>query len=108
MQGYLITFFTQQDRRHRGHLVAQWLVQLARDMGLPGVTTIACGEGFGHHRRIHSAHFFELGDLPQEVQMAVSADDATRLFAKLKLEGLDIFYIKTPVEFGSHGGMTDD
>lgn len=103
MNGYQITFFTQQDKRHQGKSLSEWLVLLAKEMGLPGATTIAGGEGFGHHRRIHSAHFFELADQPQEVQMAVSEEDARRLFERLKAEGVHLFYVKTPVEFGTLG-----
>jgi len=103
MKGYQITFFTQQDRRHHGQSLADWLVDLAREMKLPGATLIAGSEGFGQHRRIHSAHFFELADQPQEIQLAVSEEDAERLFARLKAEGVQLFYVKSPVEFGTIG-----
>jgi PII-like signaling protein len=103
MKGYQITFFTQQDKRHHGKPLADWLVHLAQEMGLPGATLIAGSEGFGHHRRIHSAHFFELADQPQEVQMAVGEADAERLFARLKAEGVHLFYVKNTVEFGTLG-----
>ena len=103
MNGYQITFFTQLNKRHHGKLLAEWLVQLAKEMGLPGATLIAGSEGFGHHRRIHSAHFFELAEQPQEIQLAVSKEDAERLFARLKAEGVHLFYVKTPVEFGTLG-----
>ncbi|HYA75998.1 MAG TPA: DUF190 domain-containing protein, partial [Burkholderiaceae bacterium] len=48
MNGYQITFFTQQDRRHHGKPLADWLVHLAKDMDLRGATLIAASEGFGH------------------------------------------------------------
>lgn len=103
MNGYQITFFTQQDKRHQGKPLADWLVHLAQDMGLRGATMISGSEGFGHHRRIHSAHFFELADQPLEVMMAVTVEEAERLFARLKAEGVHLFYVKTPVEFGTLG-----
>lgn len=103
MNGYQLTFFTQQDKRHHGKALAEWLVQLAREMGLRGATLIPCGEGFGHHGRIHSAHFFELTDQPLEVMMAVTQEEADRLFDRLKAEGVHLFYVKTPVEFGTLG-----
>ena len=40
MNGYQITFFTQQDRRHRGKPMADWLVVLAGELGLRGATVI--------------------------------------------------------------------
>lgn len=103
MNGYQITFFTVQDHRHKGKPVGDWLVHLAQDLGLRGATLVAGSEGFGHHGRIHSAHFFELADQPQEIQIAVSGEDAERLFARLKAEGVHLFYVKTPVEFGTLG-----
>jgi PII-like signaling protein len=103
MDGYQISFFTQQDKRHHGKAMADWLVHLARDIGLRGSTIIPGSEGFGHHGRIHSAHFFELADQPLEVVMAVTADEADRLFDRLKAEGVHLFYVKTPVEFGILG-----
>ena len=103
MEGYQITFFTQQDKHHHGKPLADWLVLLAQEMGLPGATLVAGSEGFGHHRRIHSAHFFELTDQPQEIQMAVSEEDAEGLFARLRAEGVHLFYVKGQVEFGTLG-----
>jgi uncharacterized protein len=103
MQGYQITFFTQQDHRHKGKPVADWLVHLAQELDLPGATLIAAGEGFGHHGRIHSARFFELANQPQEVMMAASAEETDRLFERLKAEGVQLFYVKTPVEYGVLG-----
>jgi PII-like signaling protein len=103
MNGYQITFFTQQDKRHHGKPLADWLVHLAQDMGLRGATLIPGSEGFGHHGRIHSAHFFELADQPLEVLVAVTAEEAERLFERLKAEGVHLFYVKTPVEFGTIG-----
>ena len=35
--------------------------------------------------------------------MAVSGGEADRLFARLQDEGINIFYIKTPIEFGMTG-----
>jgi PII-like signaling protein len=103
MNGYQITFFTQQDRRHHGKQIGDWLVQLAKKMGLRGATMFAGVEGFGQHHRIHSAHFFDLADQPVEVVMAVSTEECERLFARLREEGVHIFYVRSPVEFGILG-----
>jgi PII-like signaling protein len=103
MQGFQLTFFTQQDRRH-GHVpLGEWLVQEARRLGVSGATVIAGAEGFGHSRRLHSAHFVELADQPVEVLMAVSEAEAERLFERLREEQVRVFYVKTPIEFGTTG-----
>jgi len=103
MRGFQITFFTQQDHRHRNRPLAEWLVHAARDMGIRGATVIAGSEGYGQHRRIHSAHFFELAGQPQEVVLAVSQEEADRLFELLAREGVHVFYVKSAVEFGALG-----
>ena len=103
MNGYQISFFTVQGHRHKGKPIGDWLVQLAKEMGLTGATLIPGGEGFGHHRRIHSVHFIELTDQPLEVVMIVSAEESERLFARLRSEGVHLFYARIPAEFGMLG-----
>lgn len=103
MQGFQVTFFTQQDCRHGSLPLGEWLLQEARRLGVAGATLIAATEGFGHDRKLHSAHFFELADQPIEVVMAMSAADADRLFSHLQEENINVFYVKTPIEFGMTG-----
>jgi uncharacterized protein len=103
MNGYQITFFTHQDRRFKGKQISDWLLELVRELGLRGASLHAGGESFHRGGRVHSAHFFELSDQPVEVLIAVTADEATRLFDRLKKEGVHLFYVKTPVEFGVLG-----
>lgn len=103
MHGFQLTFFTQQDRSHHGKPLAHWLLEEARAMGVAGATLLAASEGFGHHRRIHAAHFVELADQPLEVVMAVTAEQTDRLFEKLDEENIRIFYVKAPIEFGTTG-----
>jgi PII-like signaling protein len=103
MQGFQLTFFTQQDRRHGSLPLGEWLIQEARKLGVAGATLIAATEGFGHDRKLRSAHFFELADQPIEITLAISETDAQRLFEKLREEKINIFYVKTPIEFGMTG-----
>jgi PII-like signaling protein len=103
MKGYQITFFTQQDRHHHNKPLAEWLMLAARDLGVQGATIVAGSEGFGQHRRIHSAHFFELADQPQEIVIAATEEETERLFEFLRKEGVHLFYVKMPVEFGVLG-----
>jgi PII-like signaling protein len=104
VNGFQLTFFTQQDHRHHHKSLAHWLVEEARAMGIGGATLIAGSEGFGHHRRLHQMHLINLSDQPLEVVMAVTAEEAERFFAKLEAEKIKVFYSKTPVEFGTIGG----
>jgi len=100
MQGFQLTFFTQQGRQHGHRPLAEWLVEEARRLGIGGATLTLAAEGFGHHGRLHSAHFFELADQPVQVTMAVDEGGAGLIFGRLEEEGIDIFYVKTRAEFG--------
>lgn len=105
MHGYQLTFFTQQDRRHGSLPLGEWLLQEARRLGVAGATLLTAAEGFGHHRKLHSAHFFELADQPIEVTMALTESDAERLLARLREEKVNVFYVKSPIEFGMTGDI---
>ncbi len=105
MLGYQLTFFTQQDRSHKGKPLAKWLLEEAQAMGIGGATLIPAAEGFGHDGKLRSVGFFELTDQPLQVTMAVSQENAQQLFAKLKEEQINIFYVKTPIEYGMSGEL---
>lgn len=103
MNGYQITFFTQQDRRIHGVPVGEWLIALAKEMGLHGATLQAAAEGFGRSGKVHAAHFVELADQPIEVVAIVTSEEADQLLARVRSAGLRLFYVKAPVEFGTLG-----
>ncbi len=103
MQGFQVTFFTQQDRRIHGVPLSEWLLRAAQSLGIRGGTVIPASLGLGHHGKLHSAHFFELADQPQEVIFAVTQQEVDQLFALLMQQPGRIFYVKTPVEFGALG-----
>lgn len=103
MKGYQLTFFTQQDRQHNHQPLGEWLLQSAMKLGIGGATLTTAAEGFGRDRKLHAAHFFELADQPVEVMMAVSEQQAERMFEHLRQEGVHVFYVKTPIEFGVTG-----
>ncbi len=103
MQGFQLTFYTEQDKRHDGRPLTAWLVEEARRLGIGGATVIAASEGFGHHRKLHAARFFELDDQPVEVTMAVTGAEADAFMARLREAGVRLFYTRAPVEFGMTG-----
>ena len=103
MQGYQVSFFTQQDKRHQGKPIVEWLVQLAQELHLSGVTVLPASLGIGHHHQLHAAHFFELSDQPVVVIMVLTATEAEQLLARLQAEKVSLFYVKTPAEFALLG-----
>lgn len=103
MKGFQLEFFMEQNKRHGHHALYDWLLETARSHGIGGCTVFMGALGYGHHRRIHSAHFFELADQPVQVTMVVTEEEADRLFALLKEEKVHMVYVKLPVEFGTLG-----
>ncbi len=106
MQGFQITFFTQQNRRHRGQPLVDWLLQVAKELQLPGMTVLPATQGLGHHHHLHSVHFFELSDQPILILTVLNNNDIERLWQRLQAEQVALFYTKTPVEFGMFGQMS--
>jgi PII-like signaling protein len=72
MNGYQLTFFTEQNRRHGHQALSEWLMACTKSLGIRGVTGFMAEEGFARHGRLHSAHFFELADQPVEITMIVT------------------------------------
>lgn len=103
MQGFQVTFFTEEGRLHGHQPVQAWLMALARAQGITGITVVTAAQGVGRDGRLHSAHFIELADRPVEVTMALSPVQCTALFERLEAEQANLFYVRTPVEFGVVG-----
>jgi PII-like signaling protein len=103
MNGYQLAFYTTLGRRMQGKPIKDWLIGLARQLGIPGATVFAGIEGYGHDRRFHSAHFFELADEPILIVVVVTAAQKDQLLSRLDGEGCELFYVAQPVEFGTAG-----
>ncbi|NWL76845.1 hypothetical protein DM872_08290 [Pseudomonas taiwanensis] len=107
MKGYQLTLYTQQNRRHQGKMLADWIVAQAMDMGLRGATLVSGIEGFGHTRNLHSHHFFEMADQPMLIILALTEAECDALLKRLEEEGVSLFYVKVPAEFGLLGVPVD-
>lgn len=104
MNGLYLKFIVQENLRHKGHLVHEWLVDVAIELGLPGCSVFRSIAGYGHHGQRHEQAFIELqGTLPIEVVFALPEEDAARLLQRITDEKLTLFYIQMPVEYGSTG-----
>ncbi|HEX7644137.1 MAG TPA: DUF190 domain-containing protein [Burkholderiaceae bacterium] len=103
MKGYQLEFFTEQNKRHRHAALHDWLVDAAREHGIRGATVFMGALGFGHHKRLHSARFFELADQPVEITMVATEEECERFFAFLESENVHLVYARWPVEFGEIG-----
>jgi PII-like signaling protein len=101
MTGTLLRFYVHENRRHGHVLLYDWLLEEAKRLGIRGGSAFRAIGGFGRHGIRHAEHFFELaGDVAVEVELAVSDDEAGRMLARVRAEGVSVFYVRIPVEFG--------
>lgn len=108
MNGFLLSFYTAQNRTYQGQMMSEWLLAVAKQMNLPGATVLAGMEGIDHQGLLHSASFFELADRPVQIQFALSNQQATELLNYLDDQEIALFYVKTPIEFGVVGQAKTD
>ena len=102
--GYEVIFMAPQSRCHGRKRVTDWIVDKARELGITRVTKRYDAEGTGGGGHVHSAHFFELADQPVEIVFVLETDLADRLIGAVKAEGVHVFCIRKPVEFGELRG----
>lgn len=105
MHGSFLKLYVAQTAKHDGKLLYEWVLETARNIGIPGGSAFRSVAGYGRHGRLHEEHFFELaGDLPMTVEFCAEAALLDRLLETLQQENISLFYIRLPVE----GGMTTD
>lgn len=103
MKGYLVTFYTQQNRTVDGASVAQVILDEARDLGVRGATLFSGKEGFGHDGRFHSDNYFDLEDPPVQVSMALTREECDSLMRCINNRNMRVFYTRSEIEFGFTG-----
>jgi PII-like signaling protein len=103
MKGYQVSFITELNRRVEGKQATEWLINLAKELGISGVTTFSGSESFGGDGRRHSARFFELTDQPVEIMMAVTESESAQLLQRVNAAKTRLFYIRIPIEYGELG-----
>jgi len=103
MNGYQVTFYTEQNRRHGHQSVCEWLLSQVRELGIGGATVISAAEGIGHAGAHHAAHFLTLREQPIQIIMAVTEAEADQLLNRVAAEKVHLFYTKFAIEFGLLG-----
>jgi PII-like signaling protein len=105
MTGTYLKIYVQEKRRLHGVLAWEWILGKARAAGIPGGSAFRALGGYGRHGVMHEDRFIELaGDLPVEIGFAISDAEADRLLELLHAEGVELFYVRLPAEFGVIGG----
>lgn len=104
MQGVYIKFYLTESQRHGSKLLYEWLLEKAKQLGLPGGSVFRAVAGFGRHGHLHSDTFFELsGELPMQVEFIVSSVHAEKLIVALNDEQIKLPYVNYSVEYGVTG-----
>jgi len=95
-----LQLFVTESQRHHGKLVYEWLLDMAREMGVSGGSAFRALAGFGRHGR-HDAGFFELaGEVPVVVEFFVDEAMADRLLKAVSDAGLNLVYARLPAQTG--------
>lgn len=101
MQGICLKLFVSEAQRYSSELMYEWLLEQAKKMGIPGGTAFRATAGFGRHGKLHEDTFFELaGELPVEIEFMVNEHQVEQIMQLLKVNGLKLFYVKMPAEYG--------
>lgn len=104
MNGVYLRFYVHENRKHRGVLLYEWLLETAKKAGIHGGSAFRAIAGYGRHGVLHEQHFFELaGDLTVEVEFLLSEEQSKMLLELLQHEKVSLFYAKAPAEFGLVG-----
>jgi hypothetical protein len=68
--GQLLRIYVTEDVRHESLPLYEWIIFKARAHGLAGVTVLRAMEGFGAHKRLHTAKVLRLSlDLPVVIEI---------------------------------------
>jgi PII-like signaling protein len=104
MQSTCLKIYLTEIQKHDGKLLYEWILERAKDMGVPGGSVFRAIAGYGRHGRLHEETFFELAaDLPVELEFVANDERIGKLLELLDQEQLRLFYVKFPVTSGLTG-----
>lgn len=96
-----LKFYVSEGQRHEGALLYEWLLETARQLGIPGGTALRALAGYGRHGRLHEETFFELGgELPVTVEFVLETPQVEQMLGKLRPHGLNLRYVRQAAESG--------
>lgn len=105
MRGACLKIYMTEEQKHDGKLLVEWLLERARQIGIPGASIFRATAGYGRHGTVHAETFFELaGKLPVELEIVAPDEQVARLLELIRDEGLKLFYVRFAVDFGTLNG----
>ena len=103
--GVYLHFYVHENRKHRGILLYEWLLEQAKKADIHGGSAFRAIAGYGRNGILHEQHFFELaGDLTIKVEFIVTPEEAKYLLDLVRREKVHIFYSMAQGEFGALNG----
>ncbi|MDR3393311.1 MAG: DUF190 domain-containing protein [Sulfuriferula sp.] len=103
MMQICLRIYGREGQHHQGHLLSDWLLSSARQLGVAGGTVLRASAGFGRHG-LHEDTFFELGgELPVIVELILTEAQAETVLALCAEQKLHLFYTQYPVTAGVTG-----
>jgi len=104
MRNVYLKFYLTEIQRHNGKVLYEWVLEKAKQMGVPGGSVFRAVAGFGRDGHLHEETFFELGgEMPIQVEFVLSSAHAESLLAIMRDEKLKLPYVSYAVEFGVTG-----
>lgn len=89
----LLAFFVREKHLHGGEPLYEWLLEQARELGVPGGSAFRAIAGFGRHGRMHEETFFELaGELTVKVEFVLDDGLAEQLLQRVSAINQNVFY----------------
>ena len=83
-------------------LLHDWLLDQAKQLGVPGGSVFRAIAGYGRHGHLHEESFFELaGEMPVQVEFVLDSRVADHLLEALRTHNLNLFYVRYAVEAGT-------
>ncbi len=89
-----LKIYISENRKHKGQLLYEWILQCAKQLGVQGGFALRAISGYGRHGVLHEESFLELSaDLPVEVVFYLSEEEKEKLLAALQKELLDVLAV---------------
>jgi PII-like signaling protein len=97
----LLKVFVPENHSHKGELLFEWVLEQAKALGIPGGTAFRAIAGYGRHGHLHHESYIDMApNLPVQVQLVATQEQARLLLDLLRSEQVNAFYVLSPVEVG--------
>ncbi|AWN15974.1 DUF190 domain-containing protein [Salinisphaera sp. LB1] len=103
MKGFELIFIAPRSRRHNGEPVLDSIASLARSQGITRMTRRDDIEGVGANGHVHSAHFFEATDEPQELMFVLDGGETDKLIRAVEEAELPVFCMRRQIDYWQFG-----